>query len=60
MLLSIFKSPHQKKKEEKKSKNQKHCRKKTKKYVTVRRGHKGAQKITKDWLRKFKNTTIKI
>jgi len=59
MLLPIFKSPHQKKKK-KKSKNQKHCLKKTKKYITVRRGHKGAQKIAKDWLRKFKNTNIKI
>jgi hypothetical protein len=56
MLLPIFKSPHKKKK----SKNQKHCRKKTKKYITVRRGHKGAQKIAKDWPRKFKNTKIKI
>jgi hypothetical protein len=48
--------PHTKKKK----KNKKHYRKKTKKYIAVRRGHRGAQNIAKDWLRKFKNTTIKI
>jgi hypothetical protein len=31
-----------------------------KKYIRVKRRHKGAQKVTKDWLRKFKNIKIKI
>jgi hypothetical protein len=35
-------------------------KKKTKKYIAVRRRHKGAQKMAKDWLRKFKNTKIEI
>jgi hypothetical protein len=44
----------------KKSKNKKHCWNKTKKYIAVKRGHGGTQKMIKDWLRKFKNTEIKI
>jgi hypothetical protein len=53
VLLPIFRLSHKKI-------YQKHCWKKTKKYIVVRRIHRGAQKIVKDWLRKFINTNIKI
>jgi hypothetical protein len=35
-------------------------RKKLKKYILVRKGHRDAQKIGKGWLRKFENTKIEI
>jgi hypothetical protein len=40
--------------------NQKNSWKNTKKYIEVRRRHRDAQKMVKDWLRKFKNIKIKI
>jgi hypothetical protein len=43
-----------------KKKEKNNCWKKTKKYIAVRRGHGGAQRMVKDWLRKLKNTKIKI
>jgi hypothetical protein len=60
LLLSIFGAPHKNKKKRKRKKNKKHCWKKTKKYIAVRRRHSGAQKMVKDWMRKFKNTKIEI
>jgi hypothetical protein len=53
-------APHTKKrKKKKKSKN--NCRMNTKKkYIAMSRGHRDTQKMTKDWLRKFKNTRIEI
>jgi hypothetical protein len=49
MLLSIFLSPHNEKKNQKKI-----VERNPKQYITVRRGHRDIQKIAKDWLRKFK------
>jgi len=54
LLLSIFGSLYKKKKEGNIR------RKKLKIYILVRKGHRDAQKIAKDWLRKFENTKIEI
>jgi hypothetical protein len=56
-LLSIFGSP-QKKKNTRKSKNI--FTRKPKKIIAVRKRCWNAQKMTKNWLRRFKNTKIKI
>jgi hypothetical protein len=49
-LLPIL-DPHKKKKEK---------IQKVKKIIAVRRGCWGAQKMVKNWLRRFKNTKIEI
>jgi hypothetical protein len=38
----------------------KYIQQKIKKIIAVKRGCQSAQKITKNWLRKFKNIKIKI
>jgi len=55
LLISIFRSPQRKRK-----KNKKNCQKKTKKYIALKRRYKGAQKMAKDWLRKFKNQRLRF
>jgi membrane protein insertase Oxa1/YidC/SpoIIIJ len=56
MLLFIFRSPQKKKKIQKQIKK---IRKKIKKICSEKRC-RSAQKITKNWMRRFKNTKIKI
>jgi hypothetical protein len=53
LLLSIFGSLYKKKEGNIR-------RKKLKIYLLVRKEHRDAQKIAKDWLRKFENTKIEI
>jgi hypothetical protein len=55
LLLSIFRSLQRKRK-----KNKNKCQKKTKKYIALKRRYKGAQKMAKDWLRKFKNQRLRF
>jgi hypothetical protein len=57
VLLPIFGIPIQKEENEKKSRI---IRRKTKKYILVRKGHQGALKMAKVWLRRLKNTKIGI
>jgi len=57
-LLSIFGSPHKKEENTRKSKNI--FTTKPKKIIAVRKRCWNAQKMTKNWLRRFKNTKIKI
>jgi hypothetical protein len=54
VLLPIFGSPY------KQEKIRNIIGKKPKKYIAVGRWYKDAQKMAKDWLRKFKNTKIEI
>jgi len=52
--------PHKKRKEKRKYKKKKKLLGENQKYIQVRRGYQSAQKIAKDWLRRIKNTKIKI
>ena len=48
-------------KREKRKKIKKQLSEENKKiYIAMSRGHRDTQKMTKDWLRKFKNTRIEI
>jgi len=58
VLEPIFGSPHKKKK--KIQKNKKYMFEKTQKIITVKKGCQNAKKMVKNWLRRFKNTNIKI
>ena len=61
LLLPIFEGPTQKEKgKEKIKKNKKKLLRENQKYIQVRRGYQSDQKIAKDWLRRIKNTKIKI
>jgi len=57
VLLPIFRIPIQKGENKKKSRI---IRRKTKKYILVRKGHQEALKMAKVWLRRLKNTKIGI
>jgi hypothetical protein len=53
--------PHKKRKEKRKYKKiKKKLLRENQKYIQVRRGYQSDQKIAKDWLRRIKNTKIKI
>jgi len=53
--------PHKKRKEKRKyKKKKKKLLRENQKYIQVRRGYQSDQKIAKDWLRRIKNTKIKI
>jgi hypothetical protein len=56
-LLSIFGGPHTKKKKKKKRKYKTIVGREK---ISMRKGYQDAKKIDKDWLRRFKNTNIKI
>jgi len=58
VLLFIFGFPRRKGENAKKTKI--YIQEKTKKIIAMRRGCQSAQKMTKNWLKKFENTKIKI